>query len=214
MQKRPSLYTFQKGVTLVGGASYDMVDFKTAREFAPHIVAVDSGVDNLCCNPEYVIGDMDSAKNTGDAKIVRITEQDTTDLEKSIYSIEAPFYICVGFLTQRFDHCLAACNILVRYHQKPIFLVGETDVLFSLGTKASLNLAEGIRFSVFPFCDIKCLHDTGLEWSLKDLTLSPNSTISTSNKTNTSLVELVFDKPGAICILEKSLLPTLIKSYL
>lgn len=214
MQKRPPLYTFEKGVTLVGGASYEIDDFNIACSLAPNIIAVDSGVDKLPQVPKLVIGDMDSAKCANKVVSVTLEEQDTTDLEKSVYSISSPFYIGVGFLTQRFDHSLAACNILVRYHQKPIFLIGETDVLFSLGTKASLNLPEGIRFSVFPFCDIKCLHDTGLEWSLKDLTFSPNSTISISNRTNTSLVELTFDRPGAIGILEKRFLPDLVEKYL
>jgi thiamine pyrophosphokinase len=175
---------------------------------------VDSGVDNLCCNPEYVIGDMDSAKNTSDAKVIRITEQDTIDFEKSLYSIEAPFYIGVGFLTQRFDHSLAACNILVRYHQKPIFLVGETDVLFSLGTKTSLNLAKDTRFSIFPFCNLKCLYDDGLEWSLKGLDLAPDGAVSISNKISKSQLELTFDRPGAIGMLEKRFLPALVGKYL
>ena len=49
------------------------------------------------------------------AAVHAVGEQETTDLEKCLYSVEAPLFLGVGFLGGRVDHQLAAMNALVKY---------------------------------------------------------------------------------------------------
>ena len=59
-----------------------------------------------------------------------LAEQDTTDLEKALRHVRAPAIIGFGFLGKRFDHSLAALNVLARYtRQHRVMLVGSDDVL-------------------------------------------------------------------------------------
>lgn len=212
--KRPAPHTFRSGVTLVGGAAYDAHDFEIARRFAPTVIAVDSGADSLVNTPNLIIGDLDSRVSHLDAPVLHLEEQDTTDFEKALYSTQAPLYVGVGFLADRFDHSLAACQVLIKYTEKPLFLLGETDVIFSLGTEFECSLPPNTRFSIFPLTHVQCTYSRGLEWSTEGIELSCDTQISISNCTTAEAVILRFDRPGALGILHKSFLPQLVAPYL
>ena len=69
--------------------------------------------------PQAVIGDLDSISEAGRAAIPpgrlhRVAEQETTDFEKALRHIAAPFVLGVGFAGTRIDHLLAALTTLVR----------------------------------------------------------------------------------------------------
>ena len=80
----------------------------------------------------------------------RVAEQDTTDLEKCLYSVEAPLFIGLGFLGGRIDHHLAAMNALVRYPGTPVVLVGDGELCFLCPELLELDLDAGTRVSLFP----------------------------------------------------------------
>ena len=70
-----------------------------------------------------VIGDMDSLRDperlraAGVPMHPRSPSRTSTDLEKCLYSVEAPLFIGLGFLGGRIDHHLAAMNALVRHRR-------------------------------------------------------------------------------------------------
>ena len=101
-----------------------------------------------------VIGDMDSLRGSGRLRaagvaIFEVGEQDTTDLEKCLYSVEAPLYIGLGFLGGRIDHHLAAMNALVKYPGKPVVLIGARTSASSARppSRSTSRRARGCRSS-------------------------------------------------------------------
>ena len=132
------LYHARGPVTLVGGGPVAPAELAAALALAPEAVAADGGGDHAL--PEghafrAVIGDMDSlAAPSGCARpgvpIHAVAEQETTDLEKCLYSVEAPLFIGLGFLGGRIDHHLAAMNALAKNPEKPVVLIGGEDLCF------------------------------------------------------------------------------------
>lgn len=209
----PSPYVFDTGVTLVGGARYNVADLEHAKKYAPVIISADTRIDDPLILPDIIIGDMDSSFSYSNVPVIKLDEQETTDFEKCLYTTKAPFYIGIGLLGQRFDHTLAACHILIKYAEKNIFLVGDTDVVFSLGVNFFLNIPKRTRFSIFPISPVYCLAETGLEWSISQTHLHAGQLISTSNITNEDCVKCRFNHTGAIGILPKEFLKNLIQAY-
>ncbi|MEY4779520.1 MAG: hypothetical protein RLZZ607_833, partial [Pseudomonadota bacterium] len=93
-----------QGVTLAGGGRFSAGLLAQARTFAPRLVAADSGADRLLAlgaEPEAVIGDLDSISSAAQVRLVgrlhHIAEQVTTDFDKALRSIDAPFVLGLGF---------------------------------------------------------------------------------------------------------------------
>ena len=118
------LYRAAGPVTLVGGGPVDPAELAAALALAPEAVAADGGGDVRAAGGARVPGGdrrhgLARATPSGCARagvpMHAIAEQDTTDLEKCLYSVEAPLFIGLGFLGGRIDHHLAAMNALVKY---------------------------------------------------------------------------------------------------
>jgi thiamine pyrophosphokinase len=211
---------FDAAVTLVGGGALDLAMVETARRFAPVLVAVDSGADRLAemrLAPRAVIGDMDSISDperwrAGPAAFVHLAEQDTTDFEKSLYATEAPFYLAVGFTGQRIDHTLAVFNALLRYPRKRVVLIGEHEVSALVPPGAPLRLAvtPGARVSIYPLLPVTGTHSRGLVWPIDGLAMAAGQKIGTSNAASQPIIEIGFDRPGALLMLEREALAPLV----
>jgi thiamine pyrophosphokinase len=206
-------FRFDRGVTLVGGGAADRAAFEEARALAPLVVAADGGADALegwDARPEAVIGDMDSAtvahlwRDRG-VPVLKLDEQDTTDLEKCLYSVEAPFFVGVGFTGRRFDHTLAALHAMLRW-RRPLVLLGEEDVVFLCPQDWRARLAPGARVSFFPLAPARGLGSEGLLWPIDGLDFAPGARIGTSNAASAAEVSARFDGPGMACILERRFL--------
>ena len=88
--------------------------------------------------PDFLIGDMDSIdpllwdklRDNGKTKIIKISEQDTTDFEKALNFISTQLniqrIIALNAFGGRIDHTLANLNILVKYPQLQITLMNES----------------------------------------------------------------------------------------
>ena len=94
----------QNGVTLVGGGEVDGKDLVESMALAPDLVAADGGA-NACFHegvaPIAVIGDLDSILPEAlaafpNARTMKVAEQDSTDFEKCLSRIDAPFVAAVG----------------------------------------------------------------------------------------------------------------------
>jgi thiamine pyrophosphokinase len=207
-----TLYRAAGPVTLVGAGPVDPRQLATALALAPEAVAADGG-GNLAL-PEgqrfrAVIGDMDSladpaALRAAGAVLHPIMEQESTDLEKCLRSVEAPLIIGLGFLGGRIDHHLAAMNALVKFPQKPVVLVGGDDLCFLCPPELELDLVPGTRVSLFPMGPVRGVSE-GLRWPVEGLAFSPEGRIGTSNLA-LGPVRLSFDAARMLVILPEALL--------
>lgn len=202
-------------MTLVGGAPVAAGTLAAALALAPEAVAADGGGD-VVLPPGHrfraVIGDMDSLAGAerlraAGTDLFPIAEQDSTDLEKCLRSIDAPLVIGVGFLGGRIDHTLAAANALVRHAAVTALLLGEEDVCFLCPPRLALDLPAETRVSFFPMAPVRGLVSEGLAWSVEGLELRPDGAIGTSNRTTGGPVRVGFDAPRVLVLLPADCLP-------
>ncbi len=199
------------GVTLVAGGPVLARDLAFARRRAPCFVAADGGAEPLLAaglQPQAVIGDMDSLSPAAGAaldpaRIHPIAEQDSTDFDKALRNIRAPFILALGCLGGRVDHELAVLNTLVRYPDQACVLIGAKDVIFHARSDMRLRLAVGDRLSLFPMASVTG-RSTGLRWAIDGLNFTPSGQIGTSNEVSASDVNLQFDGPGMLVILPRN----------
>jgi thiamine pyrophosphokinase len=200
-------------VTLVGGGPVDPRHLDAALAVAPAAVAADGGGDlPLPGGRRFraVIGDMDSLADperlrAAGVPLHPVAEQETTDLEKCLYSVEAPLFIGLGFVGGRIDHHLAAMNALVKFADVPVVLVGGEDLCFLCPPDLALDLAAGTRVSLFPMGPVRGRSE-GLRWPVAGLAFDPTGRIGTSNEATGGPVRLEFDAPRMLVILPVGLL--------
>ncbi len=222
---------FEQPVTLIGGGAACEDDLRMALNCAPRLVAADGGADQALafgCVPEVVIGDLDSLSAAARARFSRgmeqnqpaaissllhIPEQDTTDFDKALRTISAPFALAVGFLGARLDHQLAALHVLVQDHPTPCILLGEHEIVIHLDRPIALSLEVNQPVSLFPLAQVQG-RSTGFEWPIDGLDLSPMQSIGTSNRACASDITLEADGPGLLALLPRSCLSQVIAQYL
>lgn len=176
-------------VTLIGGAPVGRAELDQALQLAPVVVAADSGADIALGHglvPRAVWGDFDSISARARSQIPPanqhpIAEQDSTDFEKCLSRIDAPFVVGLGFSGTRHDHFLAVLNVLARGVGPPCLLLAGDDVITLAPPRLMLDLAPGTRVSLFPMGPATG-HSQGLEWPIDGLDLSPTGRVGTSNK--------------------------------
>jgi thiamine pyrophosphokinase len=177
-------------LVIVGGGT---VDYQLMRDLAAsgaHLVAADGGADEIVkagLVPEAIIGDFDSISDPdswlGRTRLIRISEQETTDFEKVLYSVSAPVTVALGMTGKRFDHTLAALDAVARYAtDRIIILVDEADVAMALTGSFSFEVDARDRVSVHPLKAIKFRRSIGLKYPLDGLRLAPGERTGTSNE--------------------------------
>ncbi|WP_368187379.1 thiamine diphosphokinase [Aestuariibius sp. HNIBRBA575] len=206
-------------ITLVGGARLNPDDVNEVLSLAPLLVAADGGAASaltLGHLPEAVIGDMDSlpddAAQALSGRIHCISEQDSTDFDKALRSIDAPLVVALGFAGGRFDHELAVMNTLVRRADRACIVVGAETLVFVAPPKLRLDLSAGSLVSLFPMAEVRA-NATGLQWPVEDLDLAPDGRVGTSNAA-TGPVDLSVDTPSLLVILPRSALRVAIMGLL
>lgn len=195
----------RQGVTLIGGGVVDPELVARAWAVAPVVVAADGGADQalaLGITPEVVIGDMDSISDAGRAalsgRMISVAEQNSTDFEKCLCRIAAPFVVAVGFDGGRLDHSLAAISVLARRVGPPVVMLCAQDVVFAPPPRLHLDLAAGTRVSIFPMGPLRG-HSRGLRWPIDGLTLTPGGMIGTSNEA-LGAVDLDLEGQGVVLL--------------
>jgi thiamine pyrophosphokinase len=199
------------GVTLAGGGRFSLKLLAMARKIAPRVVAADGGADRLLrlgLEPEAVIGDFDSiskaARRRLEGRLFPIAEQATTDFDKALRSVDAPFVLGLGFSGARLDHGLAVLNGLVAHPTRRCLILGSQDVTFLAPRNLQLDLPRGSRLSLFPMGAVAGT-SAGLKWPLQGLQFAPWGMIGTSNEV-TGPVRLEFGADLMLVILPLSAL--------
>lgn len=177
------------GVTLLGGGEVNATCVAEALTVAPMLVAADGGGDRalaLGLMPAAVLGDMDSITPAaqaaiGPARLHRISEQESTDFDKCLAHVAAPFFVAVGFGGGRLDHTLAGMSVLARHPGRNVIWMGGEDVAFLAPPELALDLAPGTRVSLYPMGRVRG-HAEGLRWGLAGEDFTPAGRIGTSNE--------------------------------
>jgi thiamine pyrophosphokinase len=207
------LYSTQDKLMIVGGSDFSEELFYDVYDKESPIIAADGGANFLAdqsISPDLIMGDLDSVseqkiQNLETQKIIRISNQNTTDLEKVLLNTQSPLTLGIGFLGSRIDHELAALSALAKFPQKKIILVGEKDIILLAPPSFSLSSFEGMRVSLYPLGSVK-VQSSGLKWSTEGLTMNPTALIGTSNEAVGKIIHLAPDKPKLLLILPNSLL--------
>ena len=193
-------------VTLVGGAAVPEGDLARALALAPRLVAADGGADRALAlgrEPVAVIGDLDSITPSARARLAdrlrEIAEQDSTDFDKALRSIDAPLVLALGVAGGRFDHEMAAMNVLCHHPHRPCIVIGAESLVFLTPPDVTIGLAAGESIGLFPMAPLRASSE-GLEWPTDGLMLAPTGRIATSNRA-TGPVRLRPDVPALLTIL-------------
>lgn len=206
-----------QGVTLAGGGPFGAAALRRAVRFAPVIVGADGGADRLLAlgtEPQAAIGDFDSISDAARARLAGrlfpIGEQETTDFDKALRSIKAPFVLGLGFAGARLDHGLAVLNALVRHPDKRCLVLSPQDVTFLAPPEMRLIMPVGTRISLFPMGAVSGTSE-GLRWPINGLRFAPDGMIGTSNETSARQMRLCFDADRMLVILPLRQLPAVLR---
>lgn len=205
-----------EGVTLAGGGRFSAGLLSEARRHAPRIVAADGGADRLLAHevwPEAVVGDLDSISPRARAlladRIHHVPEQITTDFDKALRAIAAPFILAVGFAGQRLDHGLAVLTSLLAHPDKRCFVLSGSDVVFLCPPVLELSLPLGSRFSLYPLGEVRGRSE-GLAYPLEGWDFAPWGMIGTSNAVSAPRVRVEVDAARMLVILPRRAMPSVL----
>jgi thiamine pyrophosphokinase len=199
-------------ITIVGGAHFSQELLLESSRRAPVVYAADGGA-NLCmqygCQPKQVIGDLDSLSPSlrselDPSRVIHVAEQDTTDFEKLLIRVDAPFMLAIGFMGGRIDHQMAVQTVLTAYAHRKIICLGNEDAMFVCPPEIDLPLDAGTRVSLYPMAPVQ-VRSTGLYWSTDGLSFAPDGQIGTSNHAK-GPVTLLPSAPRMLVVLPKTCL--------
>lgn len=192
------LHTFSEPVILVGGGDVDPDQLKEIAALNYPIVAADGGANILkkCkLTPKSIIGDIDSLEDIEGWKartsIHQQSNENTTDFEKCLSSVQAPLYICLGFWSSNLGHSLASLHLMAKFQAtKNIILLTKTDAIIATKNALSLTLAPDQPLSICPLAPVTFARSTGLHYPLDGLFMAQGTYIGTSNRTNATAVTI------------------------
>ena len=170
-----------------------------------HVVALDGATERLIALgmwPDVIVGDLDSISASTlkqaarrKAKIVRITEQETSDLEKGLQFCQRRGWkqIAVsGFMGPRLDHSVNALGVFAKFPKLELTLITLQSIGRIVQGRRVLtcSVQPGLQISVMPIPEARGVTLTGVKWPLKNRTLTLNGKVSLSNEATTDVVTL------------------------
>lgn len=208
---------FNGPLLVVGGGEVDAGMLAELAGRVGGLVGADRGGDILMgagLVPDAVIGDMDSVADRtrfpAVTRIVTLSEQDTTDFEKCLYSTRAPVTLALGMTGGRFDHTLAALHAVARHaSERRIILIDGHDLAMGVAGSVTLRIGAGERVSIYPLGRTLFAGSKGLLYRLDGLEMAQGQAIGTSNQAIEDVIEIAV-APGAqdpwLLIVDKGLL--------
>ncbi|MEM9394272.1 MAG: thiamine diphosphokinase [Pseudomonadota bacterium] len=207
--------------TLLGAGPATIQTVRALYEKSSILAAVDGGVAHAAAaglRPDIILGDLDSLPiplpdSMQNVPKRHLTDQESTDFDKALRTIEARLYLCAGFTDGRIDHQLACFHSILKHPERQVILVSESDVVMLLPPQIALSLEAGTRVSVFPMKP-GFARSVGLKWPLDGLALAPDSLVSTSNAALGGAIEISSDGPCCLLILPRQNLDVLVSAVL
>ncbi|SFS14855.1 thiamine diphosphokinase [Yoonia litorea] len=203
-----SIVSNDRPICLVGGARISKAAFSAVSAYAKSFVAVDSGADFLLSKgilPERVIGDLDSisdeARVAFSEQIFQVAEQSSTDFEKALSRVDAPYVFALGFTGGRLDHTLAVLDVMLRLSERPVILVDQDDASFlaRAGTVA-IDLPQKTRISVMPVAPVDAVTLSGVQWPFESRAMAMGGFSSPSNEAVGGKVVLTSSAPVLVTL--------------
>ena len=162
------------------------------------VIALDGALQitaALGLKADLVIGDCDSVDKTlideAADQIVHITEQDSTDFEKALYSIEAPLFLCFGLFGKRFDHSFANMHIVKKYYDRaPLIVINADEVITCHKGDLLAETKTDSRVSILPLEPITFAATNGLLWPFDGQELAIGTLVSSSNQATSDQLAL------------------------
>lgn len=170
------------GIVVTGG---DFPDFERVQEFfnkSDLVVAADSGLDALFTyglEADYVIGDLDSLKNTAlletidQSRVLKYPrDKDYTDTELAIDLLHekgCDEKIIIGGGGGRFDHQIALYSLFSR-EMAPQIWISANEIVYLIRNNFSIKVKQDKLVSLFPVGNNPCrMTSSGLKWELNSL---------------------------------------------
>ncbi|HNW58278.1 MAG TPA: thiamine diphosphokinase [bacterium] len=166
------------------------------------IVCADGGANRARVRgitPDVILGDLDSLSPEGataspKARLLRITDQAKTDLEKALdFVLQQGIRraVVIGATGRRPDHELANFSLLARYHTRLELMFLDTWCrILIVDAQLSLSLRPGTIVSLLPLGPCAGVVTRGLAWPLRGEPLAPGVRESISNRVVASPVEI------------------------
>jgi thiamine pyrophosphokinase len=141
--------------------------------------------------PNIIIGDFDSITSeslkyfTGKSKIIKISRQNDTDVEKCIkYAIRQKMYdiVLTGVTGDRLDHTFCNLGIVIKFFQQAkLRIISENSLLAPYTGSVMLNTCSGETISLYGLDSKTKILSKGLYYPLKNIPLPFGIKESTSN---------------------------------
>ena len=195
-------------VVLVGGG---VVDSALLIALAPHVrlVGLDGGGNTILAAelvPEMVIGDGDSfiapegvdLEGLG-TELVVLSDQNSTDFDKALRTLSAPYFVALGVLGDRLDHGFASLSSLMRPPVGTrVLLIGRDDaVRYVARPHFSVSIPADTRVSIVTLAPVRFIESTGLAYPLTGLILAPGGQGGTSNRASADRVTIIQESTGS-----------------
>jgi thiamine pyrophosphokinase len=189
---------------------------KRLVERADRIVACDGGSDRLRkagFQADLVVGDMDSISRNPlpkKVRVVRIEEQDSTDLEKvlrvlGIRALASSIVYLVGLTGLRSDFTLYNLHLLGRYAGLRFAAVDDFFYMFPVRDRFRLGrLVSGRGVSFLPLERTKIRKAEGFAYPLTGLRLEPGGLESVSNRIEGTGISLDLSSGRGILFVDKA----------
>ncbi len=175
---------------------------ESCRRSASIFVCADGGANiaaryNL--KPHLIIGDLDSVnartlKKFQQVPTRRLTEQNSTDLEKALRWLiqkNCKNIVVLGALGKRFDHSIGNVSALAKFSgQANVRFVDRNAELICVGRDYSFEVAKGTTVSLIPLSLCQGVVTSGLKWELNNESLQLGVREGTSNVVASSPVRI------------------------
>jgi thiamine pyrophosphokinase len=189
--------------------SYEMLT--GLMEWCPYIVVLDGAyerVKKLQIQPDLVIGDFDSIKDTemiGHTVFLHDEDQNTTDLEKAINHLikkKCSDINVVWATGRRLDHTLNNFHILAKFKGTNIVLYDNHSKAFVLPENFSKVYKKDSKLSLVPLHSCDGITTKNLAYNLKNGHLSIGHRSGTSNRASEDGEVIISHLSGTLVLIE------------
>jgi len=161
------------------------------------IVAADGAANKLHAiniTPDFIVGDFDSitVEPSTSTKLIRQTDQDTTDFEKSLALLAGNDLlpaIVLGVFGSELDHSLHNLQLSSNYPGKLLLRNQYGYGLFLESTKVEFTMVPNANISILPFPQA-LVSTEGLRWDLSNALLEQGGSTSVRNQAVTTQVSI------------------------